>query len=106
MHRIRQLSDFALGLLRYDPGVCVEAANWVRIDGDPATPVQIDGEVLGELPLEIGLYPGRLSPRWGPGLIATLVATMWSGVLFPQRYAIHPDPNQGRTSREAVSLWS
>ena len=30
---------FALGLLRWDPGVCVEAANWVRIDGDPAAPV-------------------------------------------------------------------
>ena len=61
LHRIRQLSAFALGLLRYDPGVCVEAANWVRIDGDPATPVQIDGEVLGELPLEIGLHPKPLN---------------------------------------------
>jgi diacylglycerol kinase family enzyme len=61
LNRIRQLSALALGLLRYDPGVCVEAVNWVRIDGDPATPVQIDGEVLGALPLEISLHAKRLS---------------------------------------------
>jgi diacylglycerol kinase family enzyme len=61
LNRIRQLSALALGLLRYDPGVRVEAVNWVRIDGDPVTPVQIDGEVLGALPLEIGLHPNRLN---------------------------------------------
>ena len=61
LNRIRQLSALALDLLRYDPGVCVEAVNWVRIDGDPAAPVQIDGEVLGALPLEIRLHPERLN---------------------------------------------
>lgn len=60
LHRVRQLSALALGLLRYDPSVRVEAATRVRIEGDPATPVQIDGEVLGKLPLEIGLHPKRL----------------------------------------------
>lgn len=60
LNRIRQLSALALGLLRYDPGVCLESANWVRIDGAPAVPVQIDGEVLGALPLEIGLHPKHL----------------------------------------------
>ena len=61
LDRIRQLSALALGLLRYDPGVRLEAATWVRIDGDPAAPVQIDGEVLGALPLEIGLHPKRVN---------------------------------------------
>jgi diacylglycerol kinase (ATP) len=60
LNRIRQLSALAIGLLRYDPGVHVESGNWVRVDGDPAVPVQIDGEVLGQLPLEIGLHPERL----------------------------------------------
>jgi YegS/Rv2252/BmrU family lipid kinase len=61
LNRIRQLSALALGLLRKDPGVCVEAVTWLRIDGDPMAPVQIDGEVLAALPLEIGLHPERLS---------------------------------------------
>lgn len=61
LNRIRQLSTLALGLLRYDPGVRVEAVNWSRIDGDPAVPVQIDGEVLGALPLEISPHPKRLN---------------------------------------------
>jgi diacylglycerol kinase (ATP) len=61
LNRIRQLSALALGLLRYDPGVQLEAATWVRIDGDPAAPVQIDGEVLGALPLDISLHPKRLN---------------------------------------------
>lgn len=58
--RIRQLSALAIGCLRYDPGVNLELANWVRIDGDRAAPVQIDGEVLGKLPLEISLHSERL----------------------------------------------
>jgi hypothetical protein len=61
LHRIRQLSALTLGLLRYDPGVWVEAVDWVWINGDQAAPVQIDGEVLGALPLKIGLHPKRLN---------------------------------------------
>lgn len=60
LNRVRQLSALAIGCLRYDPGVSLEPANWVRIDGDRAAPVQIDGEVLGELPLEIGLHSKQL----------------------------------------------
>jgi YegS/Rv2252/BmrU family lipid kinase len=60
LYRVRQLAALAIGFLRYDPGVCLEPANWVRIDGDRATPVQIDGEVLGELPLEISIHPKSL----------------------------------------------
>jgi diacylglycerol kinase (ATP) len=60
LNRLRQLSALALGLLPYDPGVCLEAADWVRIEGDPSVPVQIDGEALGELPLEISIHPRRL----------------------------------------------
>ena len=61
LNRLRQLSALALGLVRYDPAVHFEAANWVRIDGNRTVPVQIDGEVLGELPLEISIHPKHLS---------------------------------------------
>jgi YegS/Rv2252/BmrU family lipid kinase len=60
VNRLRQLSALALGLLRYDSAVHLEAADWVRIDGNRTVPVQIDGEVLGELPLEISIHPKRL----------------------------------------------
>ena len=60
LNRVRQLSALAIGCLRYDPGVRLEPANRVRIDGDRAVPVQIDGEMLGELPLEICLHPEQL----------------------------------------------
>jgi diacylglycerol kinase family enzyme len=59
-NRLRQLSTLALGLLRYDPGVHIEAATSVRIEGNRSVPIQIDGEVLGELPLEINIHPKRL----------------------------------------------
>lgn len=51
--RVRQLSALATGLLRHDPSVILESTDWVRIEGDPSTAVQIDGEALGQLPLEI-----------------------------------------------------
>lgn len=60
LSRVRQLAALAAGYLRYDPDVCLERANWVRIDGDRSVPVQIDGEVLGELPLEIRIHPKPL----------------------------------------------
>jgi diacylglycerol kinase (ATP) len=53
--RLRQLSALAFGLIRYDPDVSIEAAEWVRVEGDAATPVQVDGEMLGALPIEITL---------------------------------------------------
>jgi diacylglycerol kinase (ATP) len=58
--RMRQLSALACGLVRFDPDVTVEAAEWVRIRGDADTPVQVDGEMLGTLPVEISLHPHRL----------------------------------------------
>lgn len=60
LNRVRQLAALAVGVLSHDPAVHVEPATRVRIDGDRAVPVQIDGEALGELPLEIGLHPERL----------------------------------------------
>jgi diacylglycerol kinase family enzyme len=57
---MRQLSALAGGLVRFDPDVTVEAAEWVRVRGDADTPVQVDGEMLGTLPLEISLNPHRL----------------------------------------------
>jgi diacylglycerol kinase (ATP) len=60
LNRFRQLSALALGLLRYNPAVHFEAADWVRIEGNRTVPVQIDGEMLGELPLEISIHPKRL----------------------------------------------
>jgi diacylglycerol kinase (ATP) len=60
LNRIRQLAALAVGILHHDPGVRVEPTTWVKIDGDPVVPVQIDGEILGELPLEISFHPERL----------------------------------------------
>jgi diacylglycerol kinase family enzyme len=60
VNRVRQLSALAFGLLRYDPEVHLDAADWVRLEGNQTVPVQIDGEVLGELPLEISIHPKRL----------------------------------------------
>jgi diacylglycerol kinase (ATP) len=67
--RLRQLSALACGLVRFDPDVTVETAEWVRVRGDADTPVQVDGEMLGSLPVEIGLHPQRLQlifPAAGP----------------------------------------
>lgn len=58
--RLRQLSALACGLIRFDPGVSIEVADWVRVEGDADTPVQVDGEMLGALPVEISLHSQRL----------------------------------------------
>jgi diacylglycerol kinase family enzyme len=58
--RLRQLSALACGLVRFDPGVSIEVADWVRVDGDADTPIQVDGEILGALPVEISLHSQRL----------------------------------------------
>jgi diacylglycerol kinase (ATP) len=64
--RLRQLSALACGLLRYDPNVTIEAAEWVRVESDTPVPVQVDGEVLGALPAEITLHPQRLQLIFAP----------------------------------------
>jgi len=61
LNRVRQLAALAVGVLSHDPAVHLEPATRVTIDGDRAVPVQIDGELLGELPLQIGLHPERLN---------------------------------------------
>jgi diacylglycerol kinase (ATP) len=58
--RLRQLSALACGLLRHDPSVTIEAAEWVRVESNTPVPVQVDGEILGALPAEITLHPQRL----------------------------------------------
>jgi diacylglycerol kinase family enzyme len=58
--RLRQLAALACGLIRFDPDVRVEAADWVRVEGGANTPVQVDGEMLCALPVEISLHPQRL----------------------------------------------
>ncbi len=58
--RLRQLAALATGLTNYDPGISVEPARWVAMEGDATIPVQIDGELLGELPLEISIHPNSL----------------------------------------------
>jgi len=39
--------------------VTIEAAEWVRVDGDGSAPVQVDEEIFGSLPVEIALNPPR-----------------------------------------------
>ena len=58
--RLRQLSALACGLVRYDPDVIIEPAEWVRVESDTRVPVQVDGEILGTLPAMIKLHPERL----------------------------------------------
>ena len=60
INRLRHLSALVTGLLPHDSRVSIEAAQHVTITGDANTPVQIDGEFGGALPLEIGLHPERL----------------------------------------------
>ena len=57
---LRQLSALACDLVRYDPDVNIEAAEWVRVENDAPLPVQVDGEMLGTLPVTIKLHPERL----------------------------------------------
>jgi diacylglycerol kinase family enzyme len=59
--RIRQLSALALGRLSQDPEVSIEVTDRAIVEGDRTIPVEIDGEALGELPLQIGIHPERLA---------------------------------------------
>jgi diacylglycerol kinase (ATP) len=54
--RIRQLAALACGLIRFDPDVSIEVANWVQVEGTSNIPVQVDGELLGSLPAKIRLH--------------------------------------------------
>jgi diacylglycerol kinase (ATP) len=58
--RMRQLSALACGLIRFDPDVAIEAADWVRVEGDESIPIQVDGEMLCKLPVDISLHTERL----------------------------------------------
>lgn len=49
-----------MGLSVFDPDVSIEVAEWVLVEGDADTPVQVDGEMLSALPVEISLHPQRL----------------------------------------------
>jgi diacylglycerol kinase (ATP) len=60
LSRFMQLSAMALGALRYAPGVEIESTEWVEIDGAEGTPIQVDGELMGQLPLLIRLHPTKL----------------------------------------------
>ena len=58
--RLRQLAALASGLISFDPDVSVEIAAWVRVEGDPDIPIQVDGEMLGALPVEVRIHPQPL----------------------------------------------
>lgn len=60
LKRVRQLAALALGVIDHDPAVNIEVATRATISGDRRIPVQIDGEVLGQLPLDIGIHPQRI----------------------------------------------
>jgi diacylglycerol kinase (ATP) len=59
--RVRQLSALACGFVGRGSGITIEMAEWVRVEGNADTPVQVDGEVLGGLPADIKLHPKRLN---------------------------------------------
>lgn len=58
--RLGQLSALAIGQARYAPGVTLEATDWVAIEGDVSTPVQVDGDVSGQLPLSVRTHDSEL----------------------------------------------
>ena len=86
VNRLRQLSALALGLLPYDPAVHLEAADWVRIDGNRTVPVQIDGEVLGVLTFGFGgmvlLVVPFIENRAGRKAAMALTATGIAALLY------------------------
>jgi diacylglycerol kinase (ATP) len=59
--RLAQLTAFAAGYLRLGPSVTLVTAKQVRIDGDRQTLVQVDGEALGELLLDINTSTKKLA---------------------------------------------
>ncbi len=61
MMRLAQLSALALGRLRFGPGVTLETAAWVKINGELSVPIQIDGEKMGEMPLDIRAHSRKLA---------------------------------------------
>jgi len=60
MIRLRQLSALASGLGGHDPGIEIIRTTQALIAGAPSVPVQIDGEVMGRLPLEVSIHPETL----------------------------------------------
>jgi diacylglycerol kinase (ATP) len=61
LDRMLQLATLAAGMIRFGPGVELRQVDWVRVAGDAlGTPIQIDGELHGGLPLAIGLHPKQL----------------------------------------------
>ena len=58
--RLRQLTAMVTGLLRHDPGVSILRAKHVRISGPADTPVQMDGESTGHLPLSLSVSDKHL----------------------------------------------
>lgn len=59
--RVAQLSALATGRLRSGPGVTCDTTRRVWIEGAPGVPVQVDGEMQGTLPLEIGTHSRKLA---------------------------------------------
>jgi len=58
--RMRQLAAIGCGLLAHVPGVTITSCRHLTIEGESSVPVQIDGEVKGQLPLELGVHRLRL----------------------------------------------
>jgi diacylglycerol kinase family enzyme len=40
--------------------VNIQTAEWVKVESDTSVPVQVEGEMLDALPIEITLHPQRL----------------------------------------------
>ena len=49
--RLRQLAAMLAGLVRHEPSISIHRARQLHVTGPAATPVQIDGESAGRLPL-------------------------------------------------------
>lgn len=57
---LRQIPNLYRGTHVDHPAVEMRRAARVAIEGEPATPVHLDGEPFGRLPLVVEVHPGRL----------------------------------------------
>jgi diacylglycerol kinase (ATP) len=61
------LARFASRSMDRSPHILHARARTIRIESDPAMPVQVDGDVVGSTPVDIEILPGRARLMVPPG---------------------------------------
>jgi diacylglycerol kinase family enzyme len=63
------LARFASRSMDRSPHILHTRARTIRIESDPAMPVQVDGDVVGSTPVDVEILPGRARLVVPPGSI-------------------------------------